>query len=150
MKRLPSTIAAAAVCLLLTLAPCQAQQETDRNNIVLQPAWGPSGYDYAAYYYFPDLNIYYDVNKSLFYYLRDMQWMSSRYLPEKYRAFDFYELSKVVVDDRQPWLKNRKHRKQYGNSSAIVYQTVIRDDPDNKYRESRRNAVPWVPRESLL
>ena len=35
-------------------------------NIDMQPAWGPSGYDYAEYYYIPEINIYYDVLSRMF------------------------------------------------------------------------------------
>ena len=30
-------------------------------NIDKQPAWGPYGYDCAAFYYMPEINIYYDT-----------------------------------------------------------------------------------------
>ena len=35
-------------------------------NIGSQPAWGPTGYDKVEYYYMPDIDAYYNVQKKQF------------------------------------------------------------------------------------
>lgn len=113
-------------------------------NIGNQPAWGPSGYDYAGYYYFPDLNIYFDVTNSLFYYLSGSKWISNQYLPNKYSKYDFYNMYKVVVNEKQPWLQNKTHKKEYSNYKGNKTQISIRNTSDTKYNQSRNNTRSWV------
>ncbi|MCC8155542.1 MAG: hypothetical protein LIP01_16020 [Tannerellaceae bacterium] len=52
----------ALLALMLTtmaLVPIQAQHVNVNININLdkQPAWGPVGYQYVDFYYFPDINV---------------------------------------------------------------------------------------------
>ena len=46
-------------------------------NVVDQPAWGPAGYEFAYYYYIPEIDIYYYVPQHLFVYQRRGDWVSS-------------------------------------------------------------------------
>ena len=66
----------ALLALAASLTSCSVMMQGSRDgvsvgaavNISAQPPWGPAGYACAPYYYFPDFNIYYDVNRALFYY----------------------------------------------------------------------------------
>lgn len=50
-----------AVCLT-AVSGVNAQIRISINaNIVSQPVWGPTGYDYARYYYLPDIDAYYSI-----------------------------------------------------------------------------------------
>jgi len=114
-------------------------------NVNSQPAWGPTGYDYAGFYYFPDLNIYFDINNSLFYYRSGSNWISNRYLPDKYSKYDFYNMYKIVMNDNnQPWLNNNMHKKEYSNYKNNKTQVAIRNSNDNKYSQSKNNTTVWV------
>ncbi len=114
-------------------------------NIDQQPAWGPTGYDRANFYYFPDLNVYFDVNNSLFYYFSASKWNSNRYLPNKYSKYDLYNLYKVVLNNNsKPWLKNNIHKKSYAKFKSNRNQIPIRSTNDNKYKQSRNNSISWV------
>jgi hypothetical protein len=53
--------------ILLVSSSIQAQVSVNLN-IGTAPAWGPSGYAAAEYYYLPDVQAYYDVRASLFVY----------------------------------------------------------------------------------
>lgn len=112
-------------------------------NIGSQPAWGPVGYDYAGYYYFPDIDCYYDVNMGMYYYYDRGVWVSARYLPYAYRNYDLYGLYKVVLNVNRPWRYNSIHRRDYGRYVGYRNQMVIRDSRDYRYRDSRRNNVVW-------
>lgn len=103
-------------------------------NISAQPPWGPAGYACAPYYYFPDFNIYYDVNRALFYYLDHGRWRSAHRLPPYAGPRDLYKFYKVVLDVRDPWLYNRSHRIKYKKYRGIHTQPVLRDTPGYKYR----------------
>jgi hypothetical protein len=101
-------------------------------NIGLQPAWGPTGYDYVNYYYLPDLGVYYDVQRGLFVYFDMGQWNFTPVLPARFGNYDLYHSYKVVVNDRNPWLRNDYYRNQY-YSYRGRYQPEIRDNHDSRY-----------------
>lgn len=123
-------------------------QGTVSVNINSQPAWGPAGYDKANYYYFPDLNVYFDVSNSLFYYLSDSKWISNRYLPNKYEKDDLYSMYKVVINDsKSPWKENSQHKKEYASFKNNNKQTAIKNSNDSKYQNSKQNTMAWVKKE---
>lgn len=113
-------------------------------NIGRQPAWGPVGYDYVDYYYFPDINCYFNVNLGLFYYFDRGRWFSAQYLPYAYRNYDLYGMYKVVlVGVTNPWRYNVSHIRDYGQYKGYRPQLVIRDSRDARYQNSRNNKVAW-------
>jgi hypothetical protein len=114
-------------------------------NIDIQPAWGPSGYDYAEYYYIPELNIYYDVTHRLFYYLDRMRWVSAMFLPVEYSYYDFYSLYKVVINNVfEPWRYNRNHRHLYHRYCYNYTQVPVYFMRDHIYYRARNNCHGWV------
>ncbi|SBV93942.1 hypothetical protein [uncultured Dysgonomonas sp.] len=121
----------------------EAQNINISINIGRQPAWGPVGYDYVGYYYFPDIDCYYDVNVGLFYYFDRGRWISARYLPYGYRNYDLYGLYKVVLNVREPWRYHHIHYRDYARYRGHRNQIVIRDSRDYRYRDSRNNRVTW-------
>jgi hypothetical protein len=114
-------------------------------NIDVQPAWGPSGYDYAEFYYIPELNIYYDVINSMFYYYNERRWISARRLPVTYSYYDFYSLYKVVLNNiRYPWKYNHRHRKIYAKYCYNYVQVPIFYMNEHRYHRARNNFYEWV------
>ncbi|MDR1337199.1 MAG: hypothetical protein LBK22_10260 [Tannerella sp.] len=114
-------------------------------NIDRQPAWGPTGYDYAAFYYFPELNVYFDIDRALFYYLSGRKWVSGFYLPLAYHRYDLYQMYKVVLNrEPNPWIHNRLHRRDYARFSQNHSQEVIRHAQDRRYSRARSNTRAWV------
>jgi len=105
-------------------------------NIGRQPVWGPVGYDYVDYYYLPDMDVYYDVPRGLFVYYDYGRWNFAASLPERYGRYDLYHSYKVVINDRDPWLRNSYYRSHY-RSYRGRYQPVIRDSRDNRYFAER-------------
>lgn len=142
MKKVILTLA-----LILGVASFQNTVEAQNINISInighQPAWGPVGYDYVGYYYFPDIDCYYDVNLARFYYYDRGRWIASRYLPYAYRHYDLYGLYKVVLNVREPWKHHNIHRRDYARYRGYTKQVVIRDSRDHRYRDSRNNRVVW-------
>lgn len=101
-------------------------------NIGVQPEWGPSGYDYAEYYYMPDIETYYYVPKHQFVYFSGNRWIFSAALPPVYSNYDIYSGYKVVV--------NKPYAYKYFNDDKVRYaryknydnrQVIIKNKHDN-------------------
>ena len=101
-----------AVAALFAVNSSQAQVSVNIN-IGSQPQWGPSGYDYAEYYYMPDIETYYYVPRRQFVYLSGSRWVFSTSLPSPYANYDLYSGYKVVV--------NRPHAYRYFNDDRVRY-----------------------------
>jgi len=114
-------------------------------NIDIQPAWGPSGYDYAEYYYIPEIDIYYDVINRLFWYNEAGRWLSNYYLPVAYSFYDFYSLYKVVINNvLNPWRFNHRHHSLYARYRYNYSQIPIYCMHDHRYERARNNFHGWV------
>lgn len=97
-------------------------------NISIQPSWGPAGYNYAMYYYFPEFNFYYDVERALFYYLSSGRWISAKVLPKgRHYPTDLHRYYKVVINERNPWNFNRQHKTKYKQYKGVYTQRNLRD-----------------------
>lgn len=121
----------------------QAQHISVNINIGNQPAWGPVGYDYAPYYYFPDIDCYYNIDLRLFYYWDRGRWISARYLPYAYCHYDLYRTYKVVINDHDPWRYHTRHRQVYAKYRGHHNQPVIHYSKDKRYKNSRKNKYDW-------
>ena len=82
-------------------------------NISSQPSWGPKGYDYAEYYYLPDIQVYYHVPGRQFIYQSNNNWVFSNSLPPEHKDYDLYTAYKVVINEPQAYLQLAKHRLKY-------------------------------------
>jgi hypothetical protein len=133
MKKLILT-AAIAGCLSFTTNFSVAQVRLNIN-IGSQPEWGPIGYDYVNYYYMPDINAYYSIPEHRYIYYQDNTWVHSPYLPTRYSNYDVYHGYKVVINDRDPWLRDNDYRARYANYRGRTGQVIIRDSKDEKYRK---------------
>jgi hypothetical protein len=123
--------------ILLSAYSYKAESQVSINvNIGRQPVWGPVGYDYVDYYYLPDLDVYYDVPRGLFVYFDFGRWNFAATLPPRYGHYDLYHSYKVVINSRDPWLRNSYYRSNYARYRGH-YQTVIRDSRDHRYFEAR-------------
>ena len=102
-------------------------------NIGSQPVWGPVGYDYAEYYYMPDIEAYYYVPSRQFIYLDGPRWVHARSLPPRYRGYDIYHGHKVVINEPRPYLHHNTYRTRYAGYRNRHDQVIIRDSHDSKY-----------------
>ena len=145
MKRL------ATILLGLMLASCSVGYYSNNGmglstvaNISVQPDWGPAGYDCANFYYFPEHNFYYDVNRALFYYYHNRQWLSAKHLPYGLGyPRDLYRLYKVVLNNiSKPWKYNRRHIMEYKHYGKIHNQPVLHPHKAPQYNGNRPNRPP--------
>lgn len=126
------------IMIVLLVAATFGIQETKAQvsvhiNIGNQPAWGPTGYNYAGFYYLPDINCYYDINRSMFIYPNGPRWVYARHLPSRYRTVNLYHTYKVVVNQPDPYRYNRAHVREYARYRNRYDQPMIRDSRDNRY-----------------
>jgi hypothetical protein len=131
MKKIILTAILFISCLSVKIASAQISLSI---NIGSQPAWGPTGYDRADYYYMPDIDSYYDVNAHQYVYLDNNVWVHRTALPSRYSNYNVYNGYKVVVNERTPWVRNDVIRKKYVTYRGRHDQTIIRDSKEVKYR----------------
>ena len=96
-------------------------------NIAMQPEWGPAGYDYAEYYYMPDMDVFYVVPQRQFIYLQGGRWLFAASLPAQYRNYDLYHCYKVVVNEPRPYLRCDEYRVRYGSWRSRRGQEINRE-----------------------
>lgn len=102
-------------------------------NIGDQPDWGPAGYDYAEYYYLPDIESYYYVPQRQFVYLSNGRWIFASGLPPRYANYDLYSGYKVVLRDRDAYLYFNDHRQRYARYCNYYNRQPVRHDNGNHY-----------------
>ena len=132
MKKLILTAVILLSCLTFKNANAQLRLSLGVN-IGAQPEWGPVGYDHADYYYIPDVGAYYDVNAHQYIYLENNVWVHRGFLPDRYRNYDLYGGYKVVVNGRNPWMRDNVYRARYAGFRGRRGQSIIRDSRDNHY-----------------
>ena len=105
-----------------------------RINIGSQPVWGPTGYDHVDYYYLPDVESYYNVQKRQYMYQNNGQWISSSTLPTKYSNYDLYKGYKVVLNEPKPYLHFQDDKVKYIKYKDFKGdQAYIKNSNDSKY-----------------
>ena len=105
-------------------------------NIGSQPAWGPTGYDHADFYYLPEANCYYDIGRRQFVYQSGNNWIYGATLPGRYGNLNLFNTYKVVVNRPTPYRNNMADMRAYGRYKGMHNQAIIRDSRDSKYFES--------------
>lgn len=126
---------AALVLSTFMFTAANAQLKINFNlNISSQPDWGPTGYNHAEYYYFPDIDAYYYVPGHQYVYLQNNAWIRTTTLPARYRNFDVYNSYKVVLNQPEPWKNAASVRAKYARYKGHRGQAIIRNSRDNKYR----------------
>ncbi len=124
--------------LIFIAKPASAQINVSFN-IGVQPNWGPAGYDYARYYYLPEIDVYYDISNRNYHYYNGRRWIANRHLPRHYHRVDLYRTYKVVINDRNPWNNHRRHHDHYRGYSRNYSQVAWRDHKDARRYEKSRN-----------
>lgn len=135
MKKLIYSLAAFGI--LFVSQPAEAQVNVSIN-IGSQPTWGPAGYDYARYYYMPEIDVYYDVASRRYTYPSGRRWVTVRSLPSRYRHIDMHRTYKVVLNNARPWSNHHVVRKQYARYAGNHSQRVLRDHRGYDRHESKK------------
>ncbi|HEU4555595.1 MAG TPA: hypothetical protein VFS25_22305 [Chitinophaga sp.] len=132
----------AALLLTGSIASQNANAQVRVNvnfNIGSQPEWGPAGYDYAEYYYLPDIEAYYNVPARRFIYAEGGRWITAASLPVRYRGFDLYHSYKVVINAPKPYLHHNVYRTRYAGYRGRPGQMIIRNNHYNNHGYAHDN-----------
>jgi len=121
------------------ITPAAKAQVNVQVNIGSQPAWGPTGYDHADFYYLPEINCYYDIARAQFIYLQGNNWVYGNSLPGRYHNPNLYNMYKVVVNQPTPYRYNQTHINEYARYKTVHNQQVIRDSHDARYTQNRHD-----------
>ncbi len=92
----------------------------------VNPNWAPEYHQGCRYYYFPDIEVYYDLSNGDFIFLDNGRWYFSRELPRYYARFDLNTAFVVTLNVSvfQPW---RHHQYYVSHYPRYYYRTVYRD-----------------------
>lgn len=133
--------------LAILMAGCYSSSPATSGNTYARPDWALAYEPGVRYYYFPDIETYYDVTTGNFVYFNHGQWLYSSNLPPAYRGYDLYNGYRVVLDRRvyQPW---RYHQNYFSSYPPYYYRnyygTTYRDGLRG-YNENNRNPVYISP-----
>ncbi len=101
------------------------------------PSWIGPDYNDAEFYYFPDIECYYDVALHQFVYMVDGDWVYSSYLPDWYSDYDLYSAYKVPVYRKYAYRFFDEDRVRYVRRNYITPRYDGFDN--NRYYEQNRD-----------
>ncbi|MDO5522479.1 MAG: hypothetical protein Q4G48_00355 [Bacteroidia bacterium] len=109
------------------------------------PVWAPDYYYGTRYYYFPDIETYYDLATRNFVYLLNGQWLFVPTLPPVYSAFNLRNAFVVIVnrDVYNPWMHHHYYNSHYPRYYYIDYYDFSNIPYVRGYNENGRRAVYW-------
>ena len=89
-------------CLFVFSLPTYAQNISVGININTAPKQTVRYVEVPApsYYYYPEIETYFDINSSIYIYFSNNNWIRSRSLPTYYRDYDVRHAHRVVIDYR--------------------------------------------------
>lgn len=136
------------VFLLQGLTACYTPYRMSSSIQYYQPAWAPPYEQGERYYYFPDIEVYFDLEDEVFVYLHNGQWLFSPGLPVIYAGFDLYTGFIITLNYQvyQPWLHHQYYVSHY---PRYYYHNIYQQDRDRirGFNENRRVPFFWQPGE---
>ncbi|WP_291133202.1 hypothetical protein [Flavobacterium sp. UBA7682] len=75
---------------------------------------------YIRYFYFPNIQAYFDNLKMVYYYKENGEWQTAPELPKNYGGYSLYNKSRVTIndfDDDNPYELLPIHKKMYPYNS---------------------------------
>jgi hypothetical protein len=70
----------------------------------------------ARYYYYPNLEAYFDTQEGLFIYDQQGEWIKTKQIPSGYRGYSIYNGMNFAINDYngdKPYSKLNDHKKQF-------------------------------------
>lgn len=112
-----STLTGIALLLILAFATTLSTLGQEKEKSKGPPAWAPA-HGYRAktrHIYFPDQNLYFDIQKKVYIYLSADKWQVSVKLPSLYAGIDLKGATKVELelDTDSPQKYNSEHILKY-------------------------------------
>lgn len=152
MKKLllKSTVAAALMLSAFAFTGCGTYYGVADNGYYNDysynnPDWGPSYYTGARYYYFPDIEAYYDLSSRDFIFLNNGQWLFARSLSPFYSSFDLYNSFIIIINSNvyQPWMHHHYYNSHYPRYYYIDYYDYSNIPYVRGFNENQKSAIYW-------
>jgi len=70
----------------------------------------------VRYYYYPNLQVYYDTCTASYIYQKDGEWITAERIAPNYRGYSLYNNNYVILDgftNDEPYLLINEHKKKY-------------------------------------
>lgn len=102
--------------LLIGLIAWSAHAQTSAKRNINAQLIDPETNCVLRYYYFPNIEAYYDTQKNEYTYLDSGQWKKIGEIPEGFRGYSLYNKVSVIIkdyDDEDPMQFHEVHKKKY-------------------------------------
>lgn len=112
MKNLKHIFALLIVLLTLCTSNAQTSEKKNINGHLIDPTTNCV----LRYYYYPNLEAYYDTQKNIYYYFENGQWIVANQIPTGFRGYSLYNKVNVIIkdyDDEDPTQFLNVHKKKY-------------------------------------
>jgi hypothetical protein len=106
------------VFLLMLLFTCSLSSAQASNNE--QSSLPTAKKTEIRYYYFPNLEAYFDLQEKVYLYKEDGEWVEAEELPANYGGYSLYNKVRVSIEDYdgdEPYLMLAEHKKKYPYNS---------------------------------
>ena len=122
---------------------------SDTQTYYQNPDWAPQYYTGTRYYYFPDIECYYDLSTREFIYLNNGLWGYSQYLPTFYSGYDLSNGFVVVINSKiyQPWMHHQYFVSHYPRYYYIDYYDHSNFPYVRGFNENSKSAIYWQENE---
>lgn len=119
-----------ALLLLLGSYAADAQQKEQKN--INGHLIDPQTNCVLRYYYFPNLEAYYDTQKNIYYYTESGKWITANEIPAGYRGYSLYNKVNVIIkdyddDDVTQFLSQHKKKYPYITKGNVKKMTASID-----------------------
>lgn len=115
--------------LLIIIYTSSAQNVSDLNST---PTVDTSSKTEIRYYYFPNIEAYFDLQEKVYLYKDNGEWTEAEELPKNYGGYSIYNKARVNINDYdgdEPYLLLADHKKMYPYNSKgrFANQTASND-----------------------
>jgi hypothetical protein len=117
----------------------EAQVSVHVNLNIGRPSWGIPGRQMGNFYYLPEIDAYYDLQRTQFVYSDRGQWIYASQLPAMYRNYDLVRGYKVFVNEPRPFVHADVYRKKYARYYNTYRPPVAMNRHDNRFDRDRNN-----------
>ena len=109
------------------------------------PDWAPRYETGVRYYYFPDIESYYDINSRNFIVLNNGQWIYVESISPYYSSYSLYDSYIVVVNVSvyQPWMHHQYYNSHYPRYYYRDYYDYSNIPYVRGFNENHKSAIYW-------
>ncbi|NLI71634.1 MAG: hypothetical protein GX361_02745 [Bacteroidales bacterium] len=157
MKKLllKSTIVLMTVLAAISFTSCGIYESVPASSVTVydysynNPMWAPPYYPGTRYYYFPDIECYYDLATRDFIVLNMGEWMFVPSIAPFYSTYDLYNSYIVIVNTRvyQPWMHHHYYVRSYPRYYYIDYYDYSNIPYVRGFNENKKGAIYWGEKE---